>query len=259
MERVVICMKWGDLYGPDYVNVLFNAVCENLAQPFRFVCLTDCHDELHPDIEIFPIPDIGCTPEMWKHGAWPKLSVFASDLYGLAGRALFIDMDTVICGQLDKLFKVDAPFVAIDTSDNWRPGGEPGKGNALVGTGIFAFDIGCQSQILTEFQKNPQLAFETCKLEQVWVQKKASSIDFWPLDWVISFKRWLRRPIGLDIFMAPKKPLEGASIVAFHGNPRPISLVRSTWRFWDSFPHMGYGRVPWMRDYWTLNGGKIPK
>ena len=172
---------------------------------------------------------------------------------------LIMDRIEKIGEKLDKLFEVDAPFVAIDTSDNWRPGGEPGKGNALVGTGIFAFDIGCQSQILTEFQKNPQLAFETCKLEQVWVQKKASSIDFWPLDWVISFKRWLRRPIGLDIFMAPKKPLEGASIVAFHGNPRPISLVRSTWGFWDSFPHMGYGRVPWMRDYWTLNGGEIPK
>gem|GEM_PF-5478088 len=34
MERVVICMKWGDLYGPDYVNVLFNAVCENLLNLF---------------------------------------------------------------------------------------------------------------------------------------------------------------------------------------------------------------------------------
>ena len=129
----------------------------------------------------------------------------------------------------------------------------------MVGTGIFAFDIGCQSQILSEFQENSQIAFETYKLEQVWVQKKASSIAYWPSDCVISFKRWLRQPIGLDIFKAPKKPPEGVSIVAFHGDPRPISLVRSTLGFWDRFPHLGHGKVPWMRDYWTRNGGKIPK
>ena len=259
MKRVVICMKWGDLYGPDYVNVLFNAVGKNLAQPFRFVCLTDCYDGLHSDIETFPIPDIGCTPEMWKHGAWPKLSVFASNLYDLSGRALFIDMDTVICGKLDQFFEVKAPLIAIDTGENWHPGGQPGQVNALVGTGIFAFDIGGQTQILNEFQKNPQMAFETCGLEQVWVQKTASSIAYWPLGWVISFKNWLRQPIGFDIFMAPKEPPEAASIVAFHGDPRPISLVRSTLGFWDRFPHMGHGQVPWMRDYWTGNGGKIPK
>ena len=259
MARIVICMKWGNLYGPDYVNVLFNAVSKNLMGPFWFVCLTDRLDGLHPDIEAFPISDIGCTPEMWRYGAWPKLSVFAAELYGLRGRAVFIDMDTVVCGPLDRFFDFDAPFVAIDTSNNWRPGGEPGQGAALVGTGIFAFDLGAQAQILSEFQKDPQAAFDACKLEQVWVQKTASSLAYWPRNWVISFKRWLRQPVGLDLFKVPKSPPEETSVVAFHGDPRPIALVRDRRGFWDKFPHMGRGQVPWMRDYWVQNSGRIPE
>lgn len=258
MERVVICMKWGNLYGPDYVNVLFNAVRANLTPPFRFVCLTDQSDGFHPDIESYPIPDIGCTTQMWQHGAWPKLSVFAENLYDLTGRALFIDMDTVICGNLDHFFESQEAFIAIDISDNWRPGKETGQDDAQVGTGIFAFNLGCQPQILSEFQKDPQAAFDECDLEQVWAQKMATSVAYWPTDWVISFKRWLRQPIGLDLFKAPKAPPAETSVVAFHGDPRPIALVRSKYGFWDKFPHLGRGRVPWMREYWTENGGQIP-
>ena len=259
MDRVVVCMKWGNLYGPDYVNVLYNAVRKNLTGPFRFVCLTDKTDGLNSEIEALPIPEIGCTPEMWRHGAWPKLAVFAEDLYGLKGRALFIDMDTVVCGPLDRFFDFDAPFVAIDTGDSWRPGKEPGSGNALVGTGIFAFDLGRQTQILADFQDNRQAAFDECKIEQVWVQKKVTSLAYWPRDWVISFKRWLRQPIGIDLFKGPKSPPANTSVVAFHGNPRPIALVRPSRWFWDDFPHMGHGQVPWMRDYWLRNNGKIPE
>lgn len=70
-------MKWGNLYGPDNVNVLWNAVSKNITGPFRFVCLTDKVEGLQSGIETFQIPDIGCSPEMWRSGAWPKLSVFA--------------------------------------------------------------------------------------------------------------------------------------------------------------------------------------
>jgi hypothetical protein len=28
--------------------------------------------------------------------------------------------------------------------------------------------------------------------------------------------------------------------------------------FWDRFPHLGHGQVPWMADYWTENGGRLP-
>jgi hypothetical protein len=256
-DRIVICMKWGDLYAPDYVNVLFNACRAQTAAPFRFVCLTDDSRGFDREIEVLPIPEIGCTPVMWRHGAWPKLGVFSADLFGLHGRALFIDLDTVICGGLDRFFDHPAPFVAIDTGPNWRPGRQPGGPDALVGTGVFAFDLGHQAHILDRFQQNPQQAFDDSGIEQVWVQKHMANIAYWPDGWVISFKRWLRQPIGLDVFLPPKQPPASAGMVAFHGEPRPISLIRPGKKRWDRLPHLGWGQVPWMRDYWCKNGGSM--
>ena len=35
-DRVVLAMKWGTLYGAEYVNVLYNAVRDHMTGPFRF-------------------------------------------------------------------------------------------------------------------------------------------------------------------------------------------------------------------------------
>ena len=253
-------MKWGNAFSPDYVNVLYEACRKNLNSTFRFICLTDNANNLNKGVEALPIPEIGCTPEMWAHGAWPKLAVFASKIGNeSSGRVLFIDLDSVICGDLEPFFTHPSDFLAIDTGENWRPGRQPGGERALLGTGVFAFNLGSQVQILEKFQQDPQRAFLEADIEQVWVQKYAEGIDYWPKNWVISFKRWLRRPIGLDAFMQPKKPPLNTSIVAFHGEPRPAALLSSDGKRWDRFPHQGRGRVNWMVDYWTSNGGHLPK
>ena len=254
---VVLCMKWGSVFSADYVNVLFNACRKNISRPFRFVCLTDDPTGLLKEIETYPIPDIGCEPLMWQQGAWPKLSVFSADLYGIKGKALFIDMDTIIWGSIDRFFDYSDNFVSIDTGINWHPGGVPGARGALVGTGVFAFEIGSQPQIVERFMKDPRSAFNQYRLEQVWVQHHCSSINYWPPGWVISFKRWLRRPLLIDLVMQPKRPDSNTGMVAFHGIPRPISLINRNQMFWDRFPHLGHGVVSWMREYWEMHGGRI--
>jgi len=257
-QRVVICMKWGEIYSADYVNVLYNACHKNINGDFIFLCLTDDSNGLDPMIVTRPIPEIGCNRRMTQHGAWPKLSLFSQDLYGITGRGLFIDLDMVICGSLDSFFDPSNPFIAIDTGPDWQPGKTPGGGRAEIGTGIFGFNIGSETQILKKFQANPIEAFKESSIEQVWVQKHVSSINYWPKGWVISFKRWLRQPIGLDLILQPRTPPNGARVVAFHGNPRPISMLNSGLHHWDTLPHMGWGQVKWMKDYWVTNGGKLP-
>lgn len=258
MDRVVICMKWGRKYDADYVTVLHRATRKNLSGDFRFVCLTDDTTGIVDDtIETFPIPEIGCTSEMWANGAWPKLSVFSKELYGLEGRALFIDLDTVISGSLDQFFEHEDPVIGYEASPKrkwWKSGG--GLGSEL-GTGIFAFDIGAQSQVVTRFQDDPAGTFQECKLEQIWVQKTAQGgISFWPEGWVVSFKRDLRRPIGMDLIFEPKRPAPGVSVVAFHGKPQPHVLLRRGLNYWDRFPHLGRGQVSWIQEYWLTYGGK---
>ena len=56
MSVNIICMKWGNKYGPDYVNKLYNMVAKNLTQSFRFICFTENKTGIQGNIEIFPLP-----------------------------------------------------------------------------------------------------------------------------------------------------------------------------------------------------------
>ena len=118
MDRIVLCMKWGSLFSSEYVNVLYNAVRANMTGDCRFVCLTYDDSGFVGGIKSFPIPDIGCSPQMWRHGAWPKLGVFLTDLHGLTGRALFVDLCTFICGDLTQFVDHPASSIGIDVGDN---------------------------------------------------------------------------------------------------------------------------------------------
>lgn len=252
--RVILCIKWGTLYSAEYVNVLYNASRANITGDFRFVCLTDDAQGFLPDIEVMPIPDIGCTPPMWRQGAWPKLGVFSTELNELQGRALFIDLDTVICGPLDDFFDAPGEMIVLDGGENWRLGAH-GRASPLVATGIFAFTLGSLNHIVAEFQRDPQVHFELYELEQAFVGATVSNISFWPHDWVLSFKRHLRQPIGLDRLRPPRRPPSDARVIVFHGEPRPIALARSG--NWATFPRADKGPVDWVRDYWLTYGGTI--
>jgi hypothetical protein len=96
MDSIVLCMKWGSLNSSEYVNVLYNAVRATMTGDFRFVCLTDDDSGFVGGIESFPIPD----------------------LHGLTGRALFVDLDTFICGDLTQFMDHPASFIGIDVGDN---------------------------------------------------------------------------------------------------------------------------------------------
>ena len=79
------------------------------------------------------------------------------------------------------------------------------------------------------------------------------------LAWVISFKRWLRRPIGVDLLLHPHAPPASASVVAFHGDPRPITSALPGRKRWNNLLHMGFGQVPYARSYLLGYGGTLPK
>ena len=62
----VICMKWGDKYSPDYVNILFNMVSRNLKNPFKFVCFTDDATGIDPKVETFDLPSLNLPNNILK-------------------------------------------------------------------------------------------------------------------------------------------------------------------------------------------------
>ena len=79
-ERVILCMKWGTKYGPEYVNRLYAMVRRNLTGDFRFVCLTDDGSGIRSEVECFPIPDLKLPDGLPERG-WKKLTTFEADLH----------------------------------------------------------------------------------------------------------------------------------------------------------------------------------
>ena len=58
----------------------------------------------------------------------------------------------------------------------------------------------------------------------------------------------------VDWFLPQRTPPPGTKIVAFHGDPRPIDVVRQGNHYWNEWPRRGRGPIPWVRDYWLENG-----
>ncbi len=251
---IVLCMKWGTLYPAVYVNVLYNAVRAGMSGPFRFVCLTDDAAGIVPDVDCHPIPDIGLAPAQWARGAWPKLSVFLPDLYGLRGRCLFVDLDTVVLGDLAPFLDRPGALTVIDSAP-WRY--RDAAPRAM--TSLFGFEIGAGRALLDPVLTRRDETVATYRNEQDYLAATAATtgvdVTYWPQSWIVSFKYHLRQPLGLDRLRPPRAAPSGAKVIVFHGRPRPIDLIHPPRGNWDVFPHYGRGPVAWMRDYWVRNGG----
>lgn len=93
-------------YNAEWVVKLRNSVARNLAQPHRFVCLSDCA------VDCERIPLINSGP-----GFWSKLELFRPGLFNTP--VLYIDLDTVICGNLDHIVSQikDQSFVMLHETD----------------------------------------------------------------------------------------------------------------------------------------------
>lgn len=244
-------MKWGALYGAEYVNVLYQACQAHISGDFRFVCLTDDATGIMSGVEVFAIPDIGLEHSHYYHGAWPKISVFQKELYGLKGRCLFIDLDTIIWGNLDPLFESKGDFIAINNV-SW------GKRNKLATrtmSSVFAFDFGALPDLVDHLRLHRDEIIKKHVIEQEYLHHALPSITYWPQEWLASFKHHLRQPLILDRFLPPIAPSNEVRLVIFHGQPRPIDLIRPPKGNWDRFPHYGSGQVKWMCDYWKKYGG----
>lgn len=94
MINVVCVLREGGKVGYDatWVEKLKNSVARNLTLPHKFICLSDC-DVL---CERIPLDTDG-------DGFWAKLQLFKPKLFD--GPVLYLDLDTVICGNIDEIIK----------------------------------------------------------------------------------------------------------------------------------------------------------
>lgn len=191
----VAMVRWGDKYGPEYVNILCAAIKRNLDMPIRFIVATDNPDGYLEGIETIKLPD-GLT------GWWGKLWLFSEEFQQhCTERIWYFDLDTVITGPLEELASYKGEFCIL--RDFYRKDG--------YGSGLMAWKRGFGTHIWHDWLKTGKP--EVDGGDQAWIERVVPKADRWQdvfPDSVVSYK-----------IHSENWPPKGAKIVCFHGFPRP--------------------------------------
>jgi hypothetical protein len=254
MPVLVLCMKWGTLYGPGYVNNLARGVRRHLARPHRFVCFTDDAAGLDSGIEALPLPELGLPPGH-TDSRWRKLALFRRDLGGLGGTALFLDLDLVITGPLDRFFDLPGAFRIQRDDDLFRAKPlrrlNPARDAFLRSVGnssVFRFELGAHGYILDAFLADPAGATARYEISQHFQSAQLAAhgdLDYWPRGWCVSFKNDCV-PRGLPSWWRDPALPPGTSIVVFAGRPKMHEVLEGGGHRW----YRRIGKVDWLREAW---------
>lgn len=223
-----------------YVNRLYGMVARNLTKPFRFVCFTENDEGIRPEVEIQPLPELHI-PEGLPERGWRKLTVFARGFGGLEGPTLFLDLDVVIVDNIDDLFTYPGEFLIVH--DKLRPNKMEGNSS------VFRFEPGKYPEILDYFVENFEQVRGEVRHEQAYLSRemvKLGKMQFWPDEWVPSFKYGCAPPLWKSFFKAPSIPT-GAKVILFHGLPNPPEAAEGISGKW--YRHIKPS--PWINDYWV--------
>jgi hypothetical protein len=251
----VICMKWGKLYGPEYVNHLRAGVARHLARPHRFVCFTDDASGLSADVQALPLPELGL-PAGQRDRRWQKLAVFRERLSDLTGPTLFLDLDLVIVAALDPFFDLPGRFFIIRDDDLFRHKPlrklKPERDRFLHSVGnssVFRFEIGAHRYILDAYVADPVAAAATYEISQQFQSAQLAKHDdlhYWPSDWCVSFKNACV-PRHLRSYSNDPSVPAGARIVVFAGEPKMSEVLAGGGHKW----YRRIGNVDWLRAAWS--------
>jgi hypothetical protein len=238
-QRVILCMKWGTKYGPEYVDRLYGMVRRHLRGDFRFVCLTDRAEGMRPEVECLPIPDLAL-PEGLPERGWNKLTTFEADLHGLEGTALFLDLDVVIVDDITPFFELPGEFLIIhDWKRPWRVTGN---------SSVYRFELGAHADVLEGFRRDHARIRARLRNEQAYlsdVLHRQGKLTYWPAPWCASWKYHCIPRFPTNVWRDPFIPA-GARIIVFHGvlNPPDAMTGRSNGNWRQARP------APWIAERW---------
>ena len=218
--QTIICMKWGDRYGSEYVNRLYKSIKKHTERPTRLICFTDNHQDFDKGILVSDLPIIEL-PQAIQYTPWRKLSVWQYPLLDLKGDILFLDLDLVITGNIDRFFDFKPGKYCV--IENWTQ-----KGENIGNTSCFKFPVGKYSFIFNDFEENSEIIWKKYHIEQIYLSDKIDEQFFWPQDWCLSFKHNLLPSWPSRIWKPADLP-KATSIVAFTGKPDPDDVINGIW------------------------------
>jgi len=238
-NRYIFCMKWGTLYGAEYVNRLHSMVKRNLTLDFKMVCFTDDEKGIIDEVDCYPIPEID-VPGNLPERMWKKLTTLKGDLYGLNGTALFLDLDVVIVDNIDCFFEADGDFRIIKDYN---------KKHRITGnSSVYRFEIGEHPYVFDYFVKNFDTIRKEHRNEQEYLTTaihENGKLKYWPKAWCPSYKYDCNSRIPFAFWKKPIIP-EGAKVIIFHGEINPPKAITGGRGKWYRY----VAPAPWVADHW---------
>lgn len=213
--RNILCLKCGSKYTEDYVTKLYNMVERYSDYEYNFYCITDKPFE-YKNIKIIPLPDNNL------RGWWNKLYMF-SDI-PIEGTTLFLDLDIVICSDLEPLWNYKQGDVVFygDRYSTKKPGKD-------INTSVIRFEPNSLKHLWSSFLSNKEVTMNTLKGDQDFLRLVVTNPVLFPADWFKSYKYELR---GKEYIIKginrqserlyPGKPLIGKDLIIaiLHGYPK---------------------------------------
>lgn len=193
VTTVASVLRSGGEYFPEHVLALRDGVARHLPAA-RFVCLSDV-----------PVPGVETKPLLfgWP-GWWSKIELFSPGTF--SGRVLYVDLDSVVVGDLSDLAGYAGPFAML--SDFYHP--------SRPASGVMAWEAGCDEALAVwrAFKANPAAGMRAKGGDQGFVRQVlgddvARLTDVSPAQ-IVSYKVHCKGGVP-----------NGARLVCAHGKPKP--------------------------------------
>jgi len=201
----VVCVNVGQKFEPEYVHRLQRAVALNLKLPHDFAVVTDAPQKYH--CRTLPAMDN-------LKGYWQKVTLFAPEREEQyrGNRILYLDLDTVVMGDISELLTHPATFIAL--KDQLLP---------MINSSVMCWNFDEFRHVYANF--NPDEIPEWTRGDQEYTNSQVWATyaqELFGEAQYPDFKENLKH----------REPISGEKLVWFHGVPHPHTLqwVQDLWR-----------------------------
>lgn len=219
----VLCVRFGNKYGREYVERLRNMVSRHLTIPYEFVCLTDD-----------PLPFDGVRSIIQPHAQyskawWHKVHMFDPSL-PIRGRIIYFDLDVVIHSNINKLAEDagDTFYGIRDFNRKFNPSWNK------MNSSVLSWRHGTYREIFDQFNDNKKSAMRLHG-DQDWIYQIAGSkMKYWPDSWIQSYKWEIRSRNEVDLTKRENRTFKtvinpaipnDCCVTIFHGEPKPENVL----------------------------------
>ena len=226
----VACVFWGDKFSDDYVYNLKSMVERNTTVPHQFVCFSDRELEGIKTVKLIP----------GYEGWWNKMQMFNTD-FRLGNRVVYLDLDTLIVGNIDWLLEYDGMFMGIEDLGAVNEHQPELKGR--LQSGVMAWDYRLNSHLWNRFTSSGEsqryrgdgeyLNHIVPKYQRDFIQKRYKG----------KLKSYKYQVYSEGI-------TDDLSIICFHGRPSiPQAMTETVTTGWKNSGKT-YEPQDWIKDYW---------